>query len=169
MDLGPPANVPNKEAPEEDPIRAATRLAEIARASADVSEQNGRVDVAFLSALREEGLGAPAIPLVAGGRGVDPAMLLRIIEIVAAGDGSAGWVTMIYATSSAAGHYLDSDGLDEVFGEGPASLTSGVLAPRGTARRVAGGYEVSGSWPFASGCVDAGWIGLGATTEDSLV
>ena len=167
MDPGPPANVPNKEAPEEDPIRAATRLAEIARASADVSEQNGRVDVAVLSSLRKEGLGGPAIPLVAGGRGVDPAMLLRIIEIVAAGDGSAGWVTMIYATSSAAGHYLDRDGLDEVFGEGPASLTSGVLAPRGTARRVAGGYEVSGSWPFASGCVDAGWIGLGATTESS--
>ena len=163
-----PANVPGKEAPEEDPtLAAATRLAEIARDSADVSEKNGRVDVAFLNCLREEGLGGPGIPLVAGGQRIDPAMLLRIIEIVAAGDGSAGWVTMIYATSSVAGHYLDSDGRDEVFADGPASLTSGVLAPRGTARRVAGGYEVSGSWPFASGCVDAGWIGLGAITEDS--
>lgn len=151
----------------EDLIQAATRLAEIARASADMSERNGRVDGAVLECLRNEGLGGSAVPSVAGGRSIDPAMLLRMIEIVATGDGSAGWVTMIYATSSAAGHYLGPDGLGEVFAEGPASLTSGVLAPRGTARRVEGGYEVSGSWPFASGCVDAGWIGLGAITDDS--
>ena len=167
-----PTKVPNSEAPEnetpeEDLSLASRKLAEIARASAHASEQNRRVDVAVLDCLRAGGLGGPAIPSVAGGRRIDPATLLRIIEIVAAGDGSAGWVTMIYATSSVAGHYLGADGLEEVFAEGPASLTSGVLAPRGTARRVAGGYEVSGSWPFASGCVDAGWIGLGALTEDS--
>ena len=146
---------------------AATRLADIARACAEVSERKGRVDSAVLGFLQSEGLGGAAVPSAAGGRPIDPAMLLRLIEIVAAGDGSAGWVTMIYATSSVAGHYLYPEGLNEVFADGAASLTSGVLAPRGSARRVEGGYVVSGSWPFASGCVDARWIGLGAITDES--
>src|SRR5688572_27091068 len=105
----------------EDLTKAAARLAEIARASADRSERNGRVDADVLECLRTEGLGGSAVPSVAGGRLIDPAMLLRIIEIVSAGDGSTGWVTMIYSTSSAAGHFLGPDGLDEVFAEGPAS------------------------------------------------
>jgi indole-3-acetate monooxygenase len=154
-------------ATEEGLTRAASRLAEIARASADEGEKNRRITPVVLDELRREGLGGAAVPTAAGGKSIDPAMLLRLIEIVAAGDGSAGWLTMIYATSSVTGHYLDADGLAEVFANGPASLISGVLAPKGTARRVEGGYVVSGSWPFASGCIDASWLGLGAITDDS--
>jgi alkylation response protein AidB-like acyl-CoA dehydrogenase len=154
-------------AAEEGLTGAASRLAEIARASADESEKNRRIAPAVRDGLRGEGLGGAAVPVAAGGKSIDPAMLLRLIEIVAAGDGSAGWLTMIYATSSVAGHYLHADGLTEVFADGPASLISGVLAPKGTARKVEGGYVVNGSWPFASGCIDASWLGLGAITDDS--
>ena len=147
--------------------QASVRLADIARDSANESEHNRRVSSEFLDCLRREGLGGAAVPSVAGGRGIDPAALLGLIETVAAADGSAGWVAMIYATSSAAGHYLDPSGLAEVFAAGPASLTSGVLAPRGTAERVDGGYLVNGTWPFASGSADADWICLGARIDQS--
>lgn len=152
---------------EEGLTRAAFRLAEIARAAADEGEKNRRIAPVVLDEFRREGLGGAAVPVAMGGKSIDPAMLLRLIEIVAAGDGSAGWLTMIYATSSVTGHYLDADGLAEVFADGPASLISGVLAPKGTARKVEGGYLVNGSWPFASGCIDASWLGLGAITDDS--
>ena len=146
---------------------AAARVAAVARDTAAESERNRRVSPEVLDHLRIDGLGGAAVPAAVGGREIDPSDLLGLIETVARGDGSAGWVTMIYATSSVAGHYLHPDGLDEVFAEGPASLTSGVLAPRGTAKRVDGGYMVKGTWPFASGSIDASWIALGAMADDA--
>jgi len=147
--------------------QAGARLAEIARDSAVESERNRRVSPELLEVLRSEGVGSAAVPSVAGGRHIDPPALLDLIETVSIGDGSAGWVTMIYATSSVAGHYLDPRGLIEVFADGPGSLTSGVLAPRGTAKRVEGGYIVAGTWPFASGCIDASWVSVGAMVDES--
>ena len=145
----------------------ADRLAAIARDSAAENERNGRVSEEFLDCLRSEGIGGAAVPAAAGGRGIDPVALLGVIEAIAGGDGSAGWIAMIYATSSAAGHYLEPAGLEEVFSEGPASLTAGVLAPRGTAERVEGGFVVNGTWPFASGSADAAWVSVGAMIEHS--
>ena len=150
-----------------DLFDVAARLAEIARDTAVESERNRRVSPGLLEVLREEGLGGAAVPSVVGGRVIDPPTLLRLIEAVSVGDGSAGWVTMIYLTSSVAGHYLDPAGLEEVFADGPGSLTSGVLAPRGTAKRADGGYIVAGTWPFASGCIDASWISVGAMVDES--
>jgi indole-3-acetate monooxygenase len=149
------------------PVAAASRLAEIARDTAAESERNRRVSPELLDVLRNEGLGGAAVPTAMGGRDIDPPDLLGLIETVSGGDGSAGWVAMIYLTTSVAGHYLDPDGLREVYSEGPGSLTSGVLAPRGTAKRVDGGYMVTGTWPFASGCADASWVSVGAMIDAS--
>ena len=140
-------------------------MAAIARDTAVESEHNRRVSPELLAVLRDERVGGAAVPSSVGGTEIDPPTLLGLIETVSRGDGSAGWVTMIYLTSSVAGHYLDPAGLEEVFAEGPGSLTSGVLAPRGTAKRVDGGYILAGNWPFASGCVDASWISVGAMVD----
>ena len=146
---------------------SASRVSDIARDTAAESERNRRVSPEVLDRLRIDGLGGAAVPAAVGGREIDPSDLLGLIETVARGDGSAGWVTMIYATTSVAGHHLHPVGLDEVFADGPASLTSGVLAPRGTAKRVDGGYMVKGTWPFASGSMDASWITVGAMVDES--
>lgn len=140
-------------------------MAAIARDTAVESEHNRRVSPDLLAVLRDEHVGGAAVPSSVGGTEIDPPTVLGLIETVSRGDGSAGWVTMIYLTSSVAGHYLDPAGLHEVFAEGPGSLTSGVLAPRGTAKRVDGGYILTGNWPFASGCVDASWISVGAMVD----
>ena len=146
-------------------VAAAFRLAEIARDTAAESERNRRVSPELLEVLRSEGLGGAAVPTAMGGRDIDLPALLGLIETVSGGDGSAGWVAMIYLTTSVAGHYLDPHGLQEVYSDGPGSLTSGVLAPRGTAKRVDGGYIVNGTWPFASGCIDVSWVSVGAMID----
>ncbi len=151
----------------DDLVAAASTLAEVARTTAVESERNRRVSPELIELLRGSGVSGAGVPRSAGGRAIDPSVLLGLIETVSAGDGSAGWVTMIYLTSSVAGHYLDPAGVEEVFAEGPGSLTSGVLAPRGTAKRVEGGYIINGTWPFASGSVDASWLTVGAMVEGS--
>jgi alkylation response protein AidB-like acyl-CoA dehydrogenase len=145
-------------------------LATLARQTAVEAEGAGRVSDDFIAALRRSGLPAVTLPMDAGGTGSDIAAILDAIQIVARGDGSAGWVTMIYMVTSAAGHYVTPECLGEVFSNGAgegvdARLIAGVLAPRGYARRVAGGYQLAGRWPFASGSPHASWISLGAVIE----
>lgn len=146
-------------------LEEADHLHEIARRTAVSAEQSRRLDPAFIQALRSSGLAAVALPVALGGRGADVPTLLEAIRRIARGDGSAGWVAMIYASSSLAAHYLEPRAVREVFAEGTATLSSGVLAPRGMAQVVDGGYVVSGRWPFASGSLDASWISLGAVVE----
>lgn len=55
----------------------------------------------------------------------------------------------------------------EVWGENPNALASSSFVPRATARRVIGGYELTGTWPFSSGCDHAEWVILGATGAES--
>ncbi len=77
-------------------------------------------------------------------------MTLRCAEEVARGDASAGWCVSIAATSSLLAGWLPSDGVAEVFGASE-KVAAGVWAPSGRARRVEGGYRVSGQWAFCSG------------------
>ena len=51
---------------------------------------------------------------------------------------------------------------EEVWGDDPAANASSSLVPRAHARRVDGGYRLSGSWPFSSGCGHAKWAIIGA-------
>jgi alkylation response protein AidB-like acyl-CoA dehydrogenase len=77
-------------------------------------------------------------------------VILRAAEIVARGDASAGWCVSIAATSSLLGGWLPDAGLEEAFGS-PDLVAAGVWAPNGRARRVDGGYRVSGRWAYCSG------------------
>lgn len=96
------------------------------------------------------------VPKAYGGAEAGPATALSVIEEVARADGSAGWCTMIGATSALMSVYLDDDVAREVYGPDDA-ITCGVFAPMGRASTVEGGYRVSGRWPFASGCEHSQW------------
>jgi len=50
----------------------------------------------------------------------------------------------------------------DVWGDDPEAVASSSLAPRAAARRVAGGWRLSGRFPFSSGCDYAQWAILGA-------
>jgi indole-3-acetate monooxygenase len=47
---------------------------------------------------------------------------------------------------------------EEIFHDGEDHIIAGSGQPVGTAERVPGGWRVTGSWPFASGCQNAEWI-----------
>src|SRR6516162_3352359 len=50
----------------------------------------------------------------------------------------------------------------DVWGDDPEAVASSSLAPRGAAKRVAGGWRLSGRYSFSSGCDYAQWAILGA-------
>jgi 3-hydroxy-9,10-secoandrosta-1,3,5(10)-triene-9,17-dione monooxygenase len=56
---------------------------------------------------------------------------------------------------------------DEIWGASPDSLISSALIfARGRARRVEGGYRLSGRWPFSSGIDASAWNMFGAVVSD---
>jgi 3-hydroxy-9,10-secoandrosta-1,3,5(10)-triene-9,17-dione monooxygenase len=56
---------------------------------------------------------------------------------------------------------------EDVWGDAPLAVASSSLAPRETARAAAGGWRLSGRFPFSSGCLHAGWAIIGARCEDA--
>ncbi|GAB3617295.1 flavin-dependent monooxygenase [Okibacterium endophyticum] len=77
---------------------------------------------------------------------------VRVIEAIATLDGSLGWATMIGVESPQILALLPVAAYDRLFRAADRPLFGGTFLPSGTARRVDGGYRVSGRWGFASGC-----------------
>jgi 3-hydroxy-9,10-secoandrosta-1,3,5(10)-triene-9,17-dione monooxygenase len=50
---------------------------------------------------------------------------------------------------------------DDIWGENPDTLVSTSYGPRGTVKKVEGGYELNGRWMFSSGVIHSGWTIVG--------
>jgi len=86
----------------------------------------------------------------------------RIVEELTYGCASSAWVYAVLAEHQwIIAQYPEEAQLD-VWGEDPEAVASSSLAPREAARRVPGGWRLSGRYPFSSGCDYAQWAIIGA-------
>jgi indole-3-acetate monooxygenase len=130
-------------------------LAPLIRESADEAERLTHLPAAVSEAIAGAGLFRIAAPAFLGGREIHPVEQLAVIEAVSQLDGSTGWNLMIgIELLGALGGVLPQAQARLLF-EDPKLLVCGALNPAGRALRVDGGYRVSGSWPFISGCHNA--------------
>lgn len=137
-------------------VARARSAAEVIAPLAAAIEAGRRLPQPAVEALVTAGVFKLLVPRVYGGAQAHPATMVAVIEQIARADGSAGWCTMIGATSGLMSVHLEEDVAREVYG--PAdSITCGVFAPMGRAVRTSEGYRVSGRWPFASGCEHSRW------------
>ena len=144
--------------------RAAETLSALARERASAIESNRRLPDDLVAGLSASGLFRAGAPAAVGAPEAPPAVTLRCAEAVANGDASAGWCVSIAATSSLLAGWLPPEGVTEVFGDAK-KVAAGVWAPRGGARRVAGGYRVSGRWAFCSGIRHSDYLFGGCMVE----
>lgn len=112
----------------------------------------------MLRALHDAGLFRLLLPRVLDGAEVDPVTFVRVIEEVAKHDASAAWCLCQAAGCSMTAAYLGPAEARAIFGDREAVLAWG---PSLDARAVAvdGGYRITGTWSFASGCRHATWLG----------
>ncbi|MEU6114944.1 acyl-CoA dehydrogenase family protein [Streptomyces sp. NPDC047117] len=142
----------------------AAMLAEVARRSAEFTEKR-HVPKDMVAEFKKAGVYRASTPRRFGGDALPPARFLAMIERISAVDGSAGWV----ASFGFSGVYLAAlplETLAELYADGPDLAFAGGLFPIQPAERVAGGFEVSGRWRFASGCLGADLIGVGIGTGE---
>jgi alkylation response protein AidB-like acyl-CoA dehydrogenase len=130
----------------------AKRVAKIADRYALEADENGQLSEPVVEALHEEGLYGMWVPRSLGGAELDPVSSLQVIENVAYGDPSAGWVMMASALAiGTGGAYLGKEAVDELFGGDRMPVIAGQGTRPGKAVTKNGGYVLSGSWSFASG------------------
>jgi 3-hydroxy-9,10-secoandrosta-1,3,5(10)-triene-9,17-dione monooxygenase len=86
----------------------------------------------------------------------------RIVEELTYGCASSAWVYAVLAEHQWIIAQYPEEAQIDVWGDDPAAVASSSLAPRAAAKRVAGGWRLTGRYPFSSGCDYAQWAILGA-------
>ncbi|MGA0541725.1 acyl-CoA dehydrogenase family protein [Neotabrizicola sp. VNH66] len=104
------------------------------------------------------------VPARLGGDALSPAAFCRLIEEISTADASAGWVASfgVSATYLAA---LPPETYAKIYGTDPDTVFAGAMFPPQPARRVPGGLEVRGRWPWGSGVMGASIVGAGIKIE----
>ena len=121
-------------------------------------EHKRRLPADLVGALKSARIYGMLVPWRYGGLGLDAPGALRAVSALARLDGSVGWNAMIGQVGSLIPFLTTPELCDEVLGDGRDHILAGSGQPTGTAERVPGGWKVTGTWPFASGCQDAEWI-----------
>ncbi|MEN8158622.1 MAG: acyl-CoA dehydrogenase family protein [Myxococcota bacterium] len=141
-----------------DPRERARALAPLIREHADEAERGRRLPAAVATAMAAAGLYKIAAPRSIGGGECDPRTQIETIEAVSAADGAAGWNLMIGIENMGfLGAALPLETARKLYAD-PGLIVAGALNPLGRATKVEGGYRVTGQWPFASGCHNAGFF-----------
>jgi indole-3-acetate monooxygenase len=111
------------------------------------------------------GLFRLGLPRSLGGFELDPASIIRIVEVLCEADGSAGW-TILIGNNNAFFAWLDPDVAREIIGGEPDFASNCMFSPLGAAVPAAGGFTLNGRWPFSSGCRHAEWLQTGMFVMD---
>jgi alkylation response protein AidB-like acyl-CoA dehydrogenase len=146
-------------------LRARDLMPAIA-AAADEAERLRRIPAPLLDELHEARLFRMLYPRSVGGGEVEPATYIETIGELARADGSVGWCVSIANSIGLFAPYLDLEAARMVFGDPRATCAWG---PPNDCRGIAvpGGYRVTGSWDFASGCRHATWMGAHGTVVEA--
>jgi 3-hydroxy-9,10-secoandrosta-1,3,5(10)-triene-9,17-dione monooxygenase len=112
--------------------------------------------------LSESGLMRLLQPRRVGGSELPWVALIDIGSELARGCGSTAWNWANYAVHHWMLAFWPVACQDEVWGaDRDVLIASSMVFPAGKARRVSGGYRLSGRWPFSSGVDPSAWNMLG--------
>ena len=150
-----------------DKAAIAARLLERARAispmireRADAQEKNRRVDDEVMRAMCAADIHRVLQPKRYGGYELDYGFLVDLCWEWGAQCASTAWVTSLLCAHQWLLGQFPIEAQDDVWRADPDALFCGSYAPSGTCERVPGGFRISGSWMFSSGCDVSQWAFL---------
>lgn len=116
---------------------------------------------------REAGFYRILQPRMFGGYEFDVPTFYKVIIEVARGCPSTGWcLSLASAHGLQAASYFDEQAQQEMFGPDGEFRAATRDTPRGTARKVEGGYLVNGTWDYCSGIPWSTHFMAGAMVEE---
>jgi alkylation response protein AidB-like acyl-CoA dehydrogenase len=139
-----------------EPLDAARKLRELIESEAELVEESSTMTPKVVDALVDAGLFRLLVPRELGGLEADPATIVDVCEELSFADGSVGWAFAQNTTVLAYAAYLEPKYARPL---ARARAGAGMFAPLGVAHAEDGGFRVSGSYPFGSGCGHAEYMG----------
>lgn len=144
---------------------AAREIGPLIRKHADEAERERRLSKPVLEALRETGLLKMATPKSLGGLESDPITRALVVEEVGRHDSAAGWTLENPVDWAFFCARLPDAGAEEIYARGGDVVIAAQLGRPLAAKKVDGGYKISGRAPFVSNCLDADWISSTAVVD----
>jgi len=148
-----------------DPLARVRELAPLIESSAAEGERIRRLPEALVAALHDAGLYRLLLPRALGGAELDPVGFTRVMEAVSRADASTAWCLCQASGCTMITGYVAPEVAREIFGDPRAVLAWGP-SPDGRAVLADGGYRVSGTFTFASGCRQGTWLGGQCTVHE---
>ena len=148
----------------EDRLKMARAILPLLTAEADDGEKLTHLTDVAVDAMKDAGFLHLLLPRELGGEQAMFLDAMEIIEMLAWADGSAGWYAMVAnAAAASLGGFLPDKGAEIIYGANPRTMAAGQGVPRGTAKRVEGGYLVTGPWSYGSTIFHAQYYHCGCT------
>jgi alkylation response protein AidB-like acyl-CoA dehydrogenase len=141
-------------------LARARAIAELARERAQQTEADRRVGEDLIERMRRADLFRVMQPQAYGGFEYGFEVFFELVAAIAAGCGSTGWVYGLLASHQWLVACFPRAAQDEVW-QDRGAVATGTYAPVGQAVAADGGYRLSGTGSFCSGCDNAQWQFLG--------
>lgn len=136
-------------------------------AQAAEAEELGALPGHTADILRKTGLVRMLQPAKHGGFEADPRDFLDAVVLTAESCGATGWVAGVLGSHPWQLALMPESVQDDVWAADPDTWVASPFSPFGKARKVDGGYLLSGRWAFSSGTDHCDWAWLGATVVDA--
>ncbi|AWK70301.1 acyl-CoA dehydrogenase [Rhodococcus oxybenzonivorans] len=141
-------------------------IEETVRANGAQHDIEGRLAPSTIEALKSARVFDIGVPVEVGGLEFSPRQVVAVIERITEMDAATGWVVMVLQMiTGTTAAYLGDEATRELFSGSDYPLMAGQGTKFGQARKVEGGYRLSGQWHFASGSQLADMIHTAAVDE----
>lgn len=148
---------------------ACTALIHPLRERAADAEKNRCVPAETIRELTALGLFRSLTPKSHGGDELPAASVFRSCIELGRGCTSTCWVSTLLSVHSFIGRCFDRSAQNELWASSPDTLIASSVAPQGAAKRVDGGFQLSGRWSFLSGVDHAAWAMLCSMVKDEAM
>lgn len=145
-----------REITSDDVVAAAHRLRPLVAQYAEACDREKRIQQPVFKAMREAGLFKISLPKRAGGYGLPFITQIEASAELGYSCASTAWCCMVLCATTGGIGFVPKVLTDQILKTGEETVC-GVVMRMGYAKPVAGGYLVSGKWPFASGSLHADW------------
>lgn len=152
-------------------VRVPEGFAAHLRELAPVAEQERRIADSTVDALSRIGIFDLLVPRAHGGRQGTITELVTVARELAHGCSSTAWLAAFYGLHNYLASLFPSEVREQLFRDRSYVLAPALFAPNGRAKRVAGGHELTGRWPFGTGIAHADYVMLAGltTTADGTI
>lgn len=145
-------------------VQAARELVPVLKERAQRQWNEERILDETIADMQQAGFFQMLQPARYGGFETTPIESFEVTATLARADPSVGWVLGVVGIHAFHLAMFDDRAQAEVWGENTRTLISSPYAPQ-TARRVPGGFRLSGRWSFSSGSDHCDWTFLGANID----